>query len=472
MIAPLPDVLVEPVVRAALAEDLGRGGDVTSAALIPAGARLSAVFAARAEGRMAGLACARLAIAALDPAVRFEALVADGEDFAAGAVLARVEADARALLAAERVALNFLGRLCGVATLTRAYVRETAGTKARIVCTRKTTPGLRLLEKYAVRCGGGVNHRFGLDDAILIKDNHIAALAAGHERPVAEAVARAKASAGHLMQVEVEVDTLEQLDEALSAAPDVIMLDNFSLDGPQRSRPPHRRRRRARSLRRRHPFDRESHRPNRRRRHLRRRPNPLRPRPRHRPGRAALVAAPFELLPEGEGGAPPQVGTMRGHGAAALSAACSSFSQREKEAPPQVGTMRGYGAALLSAVHDAIITPSVFCRTSWFQNRSTVQPAASSTSVRACVVADLLGVLSTVQFDHQPTLKAGEVGDEPADRSLPAELAALELAVAQMRPEHALGIRRQAAQLSRAQRPRLQVVPDHMAILAGHRRAP
>ncbi len=230
MIAPLPDALIEPAVRAALAEDLGRGGDVTSAALISADARLSAVFAARAEGRMAGLACARLAIAALDPAARFEALVADGDDFAAGAVLARVEGDARALLSAERVALNFLGRLCGVATLTHAYVRETAGTKARIVCTRKTTPGLRVLEKYAVRCGGGVNHRFGLDDAILIKDNHIAALA-GHERPVAEAVARAKAAAGHLMQVEVEVDTLEQLDEALSAKPDVIMLDNFSLAG-------------------------------------------------------------------------------------------------------------------------------------------------------------------------------------------------------------------------------------------------
>ncbi|HXQ47021.1 MAG TPA: carboxylating nicotinate-nucleotide diphosphorylase [Caulobacteraceae bacterium] len=228
MIAPLPDALVEPLVRAALAEDFGRGGDVTSAALIPADARLSAVFAARAEGRMAGLACARLAIAALDPAASFEALVADGEDFAKGAVLARVEANARALLSAERVALNFLGRLCGVATLTRAYVREMAGTTARIVCTRKTTPGLRVLEKYAVRCGGGVNHRFGLDDAILIKDNHIAALGA-HPTPVAEAVARAKAAAGHLMKVEVEVDTLAQLDEALAARPDVILLDNFDL---------------------------------------------------------------------------------------------------------------------------------------------------------------------------------------------------------------------------------------------------
>ena len=228
MIAPLPDALVEPLVRAALAEDFGRGGDVTSAALIAPDAGLSAVFAARAEGRMAGLACARLAIAAVDPAARFEAQVADGDDFAAGAVLAVAEGGARALLSAERVALNFLGRLCGIATLTRAYVRAVEGTRARIVCTRKTTPLLRVLEKYAVRCGGGVNHRFGLDDAILIKDNHIAALA-GHNAPVAEAVRRARAAAGHLMQVEVEVDTLDQLDEALGAGPDVILLDNFSL---------------------------------------------------------------------------------------------------------------------------------------------------------------------------------------------------------------------------------------------------
>jgi len=229
VIAPLPDAVVEPLVRAALAEDFGRGGDVTSAALIPADAKLSAVFAARADGRMAGLACARLAIAALDPEARFEPAVADGDDFAQGAELARVEANARALLAAERVALNFLGRLAGIATLTRAYVRETAWTKARIVCTRKTTPGLRVLEKYAVRCGGGQNHRFGLDDAILIKDNHIAALAA-HQTPIAEAVARAKAAAGHLMKVEIEVDSLDQLDEALRARPDVVMLDNFGLD--------------------------------------------------------------------------------------------------------------------------------------------------------------------------------------------------------------------------------------------------
>jgi nicotinate-nucleotide pyrophosphorylase (carboxylating) len=224
MIAPLPDLLIEPAVRAALAEDLGRAGDVTAAACLPADARWSAVFAARAEGRAAGLDCARLAVAALDPSAKFEMVARDGEDFAQGAVLARVEGNARALLSAERVALNFLGRLCGVATLTRAYVRAVDGTKAKIVCTRKTTPGLRALEKYAVRCGGATNHRYGLDDAILIKDNHIAACGG-----VAQALERAKAACGHLMKIEVEVDSLDQLDQALPFVPDVIMLDNFSL---------------------------------------------------------------------------------------------------------------------------------------------------------------------------------------------------------------------------------------------------
>ena len=225
MIAPLPDLLIEPIVRAALAEDLGRAGDVTGDACVPAEARFAGVFAARADGRVAGLACARLALGAMDPTARFEVEIADGEDCAPGAVLARVEGNARAVLAAERVALNLLGRLSGVATLTRAYVRAVGGTGARIVCTRKTTPGLRALEKYAVRCGGGVNHRFGLDDAILIKDNHL--VAAGG---VAEALTRAKAAAGHLMKIEIEVDTLDQLDQALPHRPDVIMLDNFALD--------------------------------------------------------------------------------------------------------------------------------------------------------------------------------------------------------------------------------------------------
>jgi len=224
MIAPLPDLMVAPLVEAALAEDLGRAGDVTSQACIPAEARLTAVFAARRPGVVAGLACARLAIAALDPSAAFQPLVEDGAAVAAGGQLARTQANARALLAAERVALNLLGRLSGVATLTRAYVEAVAGTGAIIVDTRKTTPGLRALEKYAVRCGGGVNHRFGLDDAILIKDNHIAACGS-----VAEAVRLARAAAGHLTKVEVEIDRLDQLEDALAHGPDVVMLDNFSL---------------------------------------------------------------------------------------------------------------------------------------------------------------------------------------------------------------------------------------------------
>jgi len=223
MTEPLPDALIAPVVRAALAEDLGRAGDVTSQACVPADARLKAVFAARKPGVISGLACARLAILELDPDARFTPHVADGDRVEAGTALASVEANARALLSAERVALNLLGRLSGVATLTRAYVDAVAGTEARIVDTRKTTPGLRALEKYAVRCGGGVNHRFGLDDAILIKDNHIAACGS-----VGEAVRRAKAFAGHLMKVEVEIDGLHQLDEAMAHEPDVVMLDNFA----------------------------------------------------------------------------------------------------------------------------------------------------------------------------------------------------------------------------------------------------
>jgi len=221
----LPDILIEPVVRAALAEDLGRAGDITSAACIPADARLSARFAARQAGTLAGLDCVRLAIAALDPSATYRALARDGDAVDGPVVLAEVEANARALLSAERVALNLLGRLSGVASLTAAYVKAVEGTGARIACTRKTTPLLRNLEKYAVRCGGGMNHRFGLDDAILIKDNHVAACGG-----VGPALARARAAAGHLVKIEVEVDTLDQLDEALPFGPDVILLDNFSLD--------------------------------------------------------------------------------------------------------------------------------------------------------------------------------------------------------------------------------------------------
>jgi len=225
MSEPLPDTLIAPVVRAALAEDLGRAGDVTSQACVPAEARLRAVFASRQAGVISGLACARLAILELDPTADFKAVVEDGAQAGAGAKLAWVDANARALLGAERVALNLMGRLSGIATLTRVYVDAVEGTGARIVDTRKTTPGLRALEKYAVRCGGGVNHRFGLDDAILIKDNHIAACGS-----VAEAVRLARAAAGHLMKVEVEIDSLDQLEDALKHRPDVVMLDNFNPD--------------------------------------------------------------------------------------------------------------------------------------------------------------------------------------------------------------------------------------------------
>ncbi|HEY0650028.1 carboxylating nicotinate-nucleotide diphosphorylase [Phenylobacterium sp.] len=221
---PLPDLLIAPVIRAALTEDLGRAGDITGMACIPADARLTADFACRRGGVVAGLSCIRLTLAELDPSAACDLLTADGVVVPAGTTLARVSGNARAILTAERTALNLLGRLCGIATLTQDYVDAVAGTKVKITDTRKTTPGLRALEKYAVRCGGGVNHRFGLDDAILIKDNHVAACGS-----VGEAVRRAKAFAGHLVKVEVEVDSLVQLQEALAHAPDVIMLDNFSL---------------------------------------------------------------------------------------------------------------------------------------------------------------------------------------------------------------------------------------------------
>lgn len=221
----LPDLLIEPVVRMALAEDLGRAGDLTGQACIPEGARMRAVFAARSPGVLAGVDCVRLALLAMDPAAAITAKSRDGEAFEAGTVLVEAQADARAFLAAERTALNLLGRLCGVATLTRAYVDAVEGTGARIADTRKTTPGLRALEKHAVACGGGVNHRFGLDDAILIKDNHVAVCGG-----VGEAIRRARAVAGHLVKIEIEVDGLDQLDEALAERPDVVMLDNFSLE--------------------------------------------------------------------------------------------------------------------------------------------------------------------------------------------------------------------------------------------------
>jgi nicotinate-nucleotide pyrophosphorylase (carboxylating) len=219
----LNPLLVEDAVRAALAEDFGRAGDITSQATIPASAKAKAVIAARKKpGVLAGIEIARKTFELVDPTLRFEALSEDGAHFGAGALLARIEGPARAILSGERVALNFLGRLCGIATLTSHYAEAIAHTKARICCTRKTTPGLRALEKYAVRCGGGMNHRFGLDDAILIKDNHIS-VAGG----VVPALQAAKGFVGHLVKIEIEVDTLDQLREVLAEGADVVLLDNM-----------------------------------------------------------------------------------------------------------------------------------------------------------------------------------------------------------------------------------------------------
>jgi nicotinate-nucleotide pyrophosphorylase (carboxylating) len=221
----LAAVLYEPLVRAALAEDFGLGGDLTSEATIPAGLRARGELVAREPGVLAGLEPALLAFALLDRDASFERAARDGDLLAQGARIATIEADARALLGAERTALNLLGHLSGIATATARYVTATGG-RCAVSETRKTLPGLRALEKYAVRAGGGSNHRLRLDDAILIKDNHIA-LAGG----IGPALDGARARAGHLVKIEIEVDTLEQLDEVLarSADVDVILLDNFTL---------------------------------------------------------------------------------------------------------------------------------------------------------------------------------------------------------------------------------------------------
>ena len=219
----LPPYLVTEAVLAALAEDLGRAGDITSAAIIPADRTARAVVAARKPGVVAGLPLALETFRQMDPSIRVEVQKPDGSPVAAGDVIARLDGHARPMLGAERVALNFLGRLSGVATATAALVARVAHTKARVTCTRKTTPGLRAFEKYAVRCGGGSNHRFGLDDAILIKDNHIAVAGS-----VALAIERARAFAGHLVKIEVEVDSIEQLWEAFNAHVDAILLDNMT----------------------------------------------------------------------------------------------------------------------------------------------------------------------------------------------------------------------------------------------------
>jgi nicotinate-nucleotide pyrophosphorylase (carboxylating) len=225
----LPTLLVEPIVRAALAEDLGRVGDITTDAIIPSGATAQAALVARKSGRVAGLGCVATAFRLMDEAVHFEIHRLDGSAVAEGEVIATVAGPTRAILSAERVALNFLGRLSGVATATRLLV-DAAGHRARICCTRKTTPGLRALEKYAVRVGGGVNHRFGLDDGVLIKDNHIAA-AGG----IAVSVERARRAIGHMVRIEVEVDTLEQLETALAAGVDAVLLDNMTAETMRRA---------------------------------------------------------------------------------------------------------------------------------------------------------------------------------------------------------------------------------------------
>jgi nicotinate-nucleotide pyrophosphorylase (carboxylating) len=219
----LPSLLVTDAVRAALREDLGRAGDITSAATIPADATAEAVFGSRQEGVLAGLALAEAAFREIDPTIAFTALLHDGDRIGKGDIAARVSGPARSVLSAERVALNYLCHLSGVATATAALVAAVAHTRARICDTRKTLPGLRSFEKYAVRCGGGWNHRFGLDDAILIKDNHIA-VAGG----VVAAIERARAHAGHMVRLEVEVDSLDMLRAALTARPDVVLLDNMT----------------------------------------------------------------------------------------------------------------------------------------------------------------------------------------------------------------------------------------------------
>ena len=221
----LPRVMLEPMVRAALLEDLGRAGDLTTDAIVPLGHRVTTALVARQPGVIAGLDLAALAFQLIEPAIEVLVERPDGSVVAPGNVVAIVRGPTRGVLTGERTALNFLSHLSGIATGTASVVAAVRGHKARIVCTRKTTPGLRAVEKYAVRAGGGGNHRFGLDDAVLIKDNHVAI--AGGIRP---AVLRAREGVGHLVKIEVEVDSLAQLDEALALGVDVILLDNMSLE--------------------------------------------------------------------------------------------------------------------------------------------------------------------------------------------------------------------------------------------------
>lgn len=222
-LAPLPRLLTEPLVRAALLEDLGLAGDLTSEAVVPDTEQHAFVITAREPGMLAGLDLARLAFTLVDDRVSVTSYLEDGSRVEPGSVVARVEGPARSLLTAERVALNFLGHLSGVATATATLADAVAHTRTRVCCTRKTTPGLRSVEKHAVRAGGGVNHRFGLDDAVLVKDNHIAVAGS-----VTEAVRRVRDRVGHLVAIEVEVDGLDQLEELLRDPVDAVLLDNMS----------------------------------------------------------------------------------------------------------------------------------------------------------------------------------------------------------------------------------------------------
>jgi nicotinate-nucleotide pyrophosphorylase (carboxylating) len=221
---PLLPLLYGDVVRRALVEDLGLAGDITTDAIVPPDLTGRAVVVARARGRVAGLEPALFAFRLLDPTCRIDVRLRDGSDTGEGDAIARVTASARALLTAERTALNLLGHLSGIATVTRDVMERLDGLKTRVACTRKTTPGLRALEKHAVRLGGGSPHRYGLDDAVLVKDNHVA-LAGG----IAEAVLRVRRSVGHTVKIEVEVDTLAQLDEALAIGIDAVLLDNMDV---------------------------------------------------------------------------------------------------------------------------------------------------------------------------------------------------------------------------------------------------
>jgi nicotinate-nucleotide pyrophosphorylase (carboxylating) len=222
---------IEAAVVRALEEDLGRAGDITAVATVPEETRGCAVAVARQAGVVAGLPMFAAAFRRLSPQIEIEPHTRDGAAIAARDRLITVTGEARAILSAERTALNFLGHLSGIATATAEFVKRIAHTKARVICTRKTTPGLRALEKYAVRCGGGFNHRFGLDDAMLIKDNHIA-VAGG----ISAVLTRAKQAAGHLVKIEIEVDSLEQLEEVLQVGlADVVLIDNFDLDSMRKA---------------------------------------------------------------------------------------------------------------------------------------------------------------------------------------------------------------------------------------------